>query len=62
MKTPYALEHHIFNPQDAQCHLCLFAISSRDHNKLRGEGRGLTFINHRSLPSTVLSALHMLSH
>ena len=62
MKTPYALEHHVFNPQDAQCHLYLFAIASRDLNKLRGRGRGLTVINHRSLPSTVLSALHILSH
>ena len=62
MKTPYAFEHHIFNPQVVPCHLRLFAISSRDLNKLRGKERGLTFINHLCLPSTMLSALHTLSH
>lgn len=56
-KTLYAFEHHIFNPQDAPYHLCLFEVSSRD---LRGEDLHLlaTFC----LPCAMLSALHMLSH
>lgn len=36
-ETPYAFKHHIFNPQDAPCHLCLFVVFSRDLSKLRGK-------------------------
>lgn len=59
-KTPHAFEHHIFNPQDALCFLCLLAVSSRGLSKPRGEG--LHLLATLCLQCAVLSDLHILSH